>query len=194
MNQREPRPLPRESLRVLHYVALLLLPVLDATNTNATGRSRSTGQFRAPAPAGSTPYLLALGPPPLRFQEYTPPPDLSTRLPAGAPPPPSGSASLNPPSSDVILPIAETPSLPPPAATKSDVKDTPGRPKKSAPSAIIPDDTRAPVRPEDFLPFFQIPGTAKGPAEVSVVVPIPGSVPPPAPLPPSSATYTQTPR
>ena len=48
---------------------------------------------------------------------------------------------------------------------------------KPIPPAILPDDTRPRVRAEDFLPYFRIPG-----------------VPVPAQLPPSSATYTQTPR
>jgi hypothetical protein len=47
----------------------------------------------------------------------------------------------------------------------------------------LPDDTRPKVRAEDFLPFFQFPGTA--PAEVA---PPP---PPPASLPLSTATYSQ---
>lgn len=178
----------------MHYVALLLLPVLDATNTHATGRVRGLGRIGPSAPEGSTPYLLALGPPPMRFQEYTPPPDLSAHLPAGAPPIPSGVSPNNPASADVILPIAETPPAPPSAAMKPEARDGAGRPKRATPSAIIPDDTRAPVRPEDFLPFFQIPGTAKGPAEVSVIVPVSGTAPQPAPAPSSSATYTQTPR
>jgi hypothetical protein len=47
----------------------------------------------------------------------------------------------------------------------------------------LPDDLRQPTRPEDFLPYFQLPGPGVNPG-----------VPAPAPLPPSSATYTQTPR
>ena len=51
------------------------------------------------------------------------------------------------------------------------------------PLPILPDDLRQPTRPEDFLPYFQLPGPGVNPG-----------VPAPAPLPPSSATYTQTPR
>ena len=45
------------------------------------------------------------------------------------------------------------------------------QPSKPAPAAILPDDTRPVIRAEDFLPYFQVPGA----------------------LPPSSATYTQSP-
>lgn len=194
MNQREPRLTPRESLWAHRYLALLLLPVLAPTNTNAIGRSRSSGPSRAHAPEGSAPYLLAVGPPPLRFQELAPPPDLSTRLPAAAPPSHSSKSTTHALTPDMIPPASETTALPAAVATTTELRDPSPSPGKPAPAAIIPDDTRPPVRPEDFLPFFQIPGTARGPAEVSAIVPVPGNLPSPAAIQPSSATYTQTPR
>jgi hypothetical protein len=63
------------------------------------------------------------------------------------------------------------------------------------PAAILPDDTRPAVRPEDFLPFFQVPGAAKSAGEVNVIMPANAlTTPPAAPLPRSSATYTQSPK
>ncbi len=64
-------------------------------------------------------------------------------------------------------------------------------PPKPTPRAIIPDATRPTVRPEDFLPYFQIPGSARSANEVNVIMPA-NSVTSPAPatLPPSTATFT----
>jgi hypothetical protein len=63
-------------------------------------------------------------------------------------------------------------------------------PEKRAPLSILPDEMRPQVRPEDFLPFFQIPG-AHGNPDVTVAVPVQAQ---PAQPPPqtSSATYLQT--
>jgi hypothetical protein len=58
----------------------------------------------------------------------------------------------------------------------------------------LPDDTRPTIRPEDFLPYFQIPGSARHPADVTLLVPVPSAAPAPASLTPSSATYTQSPK
>jgi hypothetical protein len=58
---------------------------------------------------------------------------------------------------------------------------------KPAPVPILQDTVRPQVQAEDFLPFFLIPGAAK----------TVGSAPPapqPGQLPPSSATYTETPK
>jgi hypothetical protein len=59
------------------------------------------------------------------------------------------------------------------------------------PPPILPDDTRPKVRAEDFLPFFQFPGSASANGDVTVVAPVPSSAPTAAPLPASSATYRQ---
>ena len=91
--------------------------------------------------------------------------------------------------------IRTTDSVPP--AVKATSESSPAvnpapEPEKSAPSAILPDEVRPQVRPEDFLPFFQVPGSATQPGDVTLVMPVPRSVPTPPALPPSSATYTQT--
>jgi hypothetical protein len=55
------------------------------------------------------------------------------------------------------------------------------------PPAILPDDLRKEVRPEDLLPFFQFP---RGGATIGVGVPVPSQAPAPV-MPQSSATYRQ---
>jgi hypothetical protein len=196
MNHREPPQLPVGVRRALHCLSLLLLPALAPKAAHSLPRSRP-----APGPAlespgpDAVPYLPALGALPLRFQRATPPPDLVTQPAAGAPPVPSltltestvAQANAAAAQSTAVTARSEKP----PADTNP--KPTPP-PAKPAPSSILPDDTRPAVRPEDFLPFFQIPGTAKAPGDVNVVVPASFSAPTAAPLPPSSATYTQTPK
>jgi hypothetical protein len=64
--------------------------------------------------------------------------------------------------------------------------NTPETPKPAA-VPILQDTVRPQVQAEDFLPFFLIPGAPK----------TVGSAPPalqPGQLPPSSATYTETPK
>lgn len=187
MNHREPRLLPRESRSTCRYIALLLLPVLvPSANTHAIGRSLTPNASRAARPAGSAPYLLNLGSPPLRFEEFVPLPDLSIRPALGGSNPVAAIDTQTANRPDVI-PADTGMHLNSPPATHAGPMENSLRP---TPASIIPDDTRAPVRPEDFLPYFQIPGAG----EVSLIVPVPRAIPPPPPLPPSSATYTQTPR
>src|SRR5581483_1603875 len=128
-----------------------------------------------------------LGAPPLRFQEAAPPPDLVTRPAAAAPPTPA----LTPTENSVALANA--------AATRSATikesspeesqplpatnKDTPPAPAAKTAPAILPDDARPSVKPEDFLPFFQIPGNARQPGDVTIVSPAPKAAPAPASIP-----------
>ena len=177
-----------------HCVAMLLLPLLDPIHACATGRMRSSSQSRTDWPEESAPYLLAVGAPPLRFQELPPPPDLSIVRPAVAPPSLLATPASETSHQDVIVPVSEPLAARAPAETKIETKETALPPKKPGPAPILPDETRPPIRAEDFLPFFEIPGSRRGPAEVSVSVPVPPSVPSGPPLTPSSATYTQTPR
>lgn len=147
----------------------------------------------APEPqpeASSRPYLTAIGSPALRFSEAIPPPDLTVRPAAGAPPHPPEDAALTPELSkpDVtVAPVTTPPQQEVPPSEQTVAKpSTPTKP----PAAILPDDTRPKVRAEDFLPFFQFPGSANSSSDVTVVAPL-SSAPGPAPLPPSSATYRQ---
>jgi hypothetical protein len=139
----------------------------------------------------SRPYLAAINPPGLRFSEALPPPDLSVRPPAGAPPAPAAVAEPVAVAAAALPPAAARPPLaaesrPPPAAPAgpASVPATPTPP-------ILPDDTRAKVRPEDFLPFFQFPANAAQADGVTVVAPATLTPPTPGTQPPSSATYRQ---
>jgi len=142
-------------------------------------------------PRSSRPYLAVVGPPSLRFREtIEAPPDLSTRPPAGAPPYPA--ASLPSSSPQPVQP--EVPARSPassvvqPAQPPAAVAKLAGPAETQTPVApIIPDEARPKVRPEDFLPYFQFPGSEKNPEDVSNV-PTP---PQPGVQPPSSAIYRQ---
>jgi len=189
MNHREPPHLPVDSCRPLQIMALLLLPALAPMHTLATSRMGSV--------ANSSPYLLAVGAPALRFREPPPSPNFSKRPPANASPATDGEASSQAVAShrpDVLL------ALPPPTSSAEGANSTnpasqPSNPQPPPlPAPIIPDDTRPNVRPEDFLPFFQIPGSAAVPVGVTVIAPVPQAAPTTATIPVSSATYTQTPR
>lgn len=137
------------------------------------------------------PYLPVCGAPPLRFERPAPPPDVATDPPAAAPPIPS----LDP--TETLVATANSAAMQPvePAPAPAAVAEPDAtEPAKTAPRPILPDDTRPAVRAEDFLPFFRVPGAGRNPAGASIVVPgVPAAPPGPA-NPPSSATYTQTPR
>jgi hypothetical protein len=190
MNHREPPHLRVGARRALHMLSLLLLPALAPKGADALPRGHRPLERGNPP----TPYLPALGVPTLRFQEATPPPDLVTRPPAAAPPQPALSTTENSVAADNAaavarsVPAAQEAEPTHPTAAKTTPKDT-GTPP---PPAILPDDGRPAIRPEDFLPYFQIPGTARHAGDVNLLVPVPGSAPAPAPLPPSSATYNLT--
>lgn len=197
MNHSEPPHLPVGARRALRCLSLLLLPALAPKAAHSLPRSRS-----APGPAvespgpESVPYLPALGARPLRFQRATPPPDLVTHPAAGAPPVPALTLTESTVAQANAAAAQSTggTARPEKPAAENAPKPTPP-PAKPTPPSILPDDTRPIIRPEDFLPFFQIPGTAKTPGDVHVVVPASSfSAPTAAPLPPSSATYTQTPK
>lgn len=82
-----------------------------------------------------------------------------------------------------------------PANAATPAGNEPSAPSIKTPPAILPDDLRSTVRPEDFLPYFQIPGSAQNPGDVTLLVPaLPKNAPAPATIPASSATYTQTPK
>ncbi len=151
-----------------------------------------SGQSVAPEPSSHSitrPYLAAVGAPALRFGEAVPPPDLSVRPAAGAPPQPieeHGAPLIEPIRGDVTA-MPPTSVAPEAISSPEPIRSTPSKP----PPAILPDDTRPKVRAEDFLPFFQFPGSASANGDVTVVAPVPSSASTAAPLPASSATYRQ---
>jgi len=192
---------------------VLIIAWADAMNTNIkaafvkSARRRGCGLFFAacvfpgsalclpsstPGRSGhsdSRPYLLVVGPPMLRFREaIEPQPDLSTRSPAGASPHPLSGQSTGLPSAirtDAASP-GQTRAAPAPAPQGSPGQKAPPD-AGPTPSPILPDDVRPKVRPEDFLPFFQFPGSRPNPEDVSSVP----TAPAPGMQPPSSATYKQ---
>ena len=196
MNQREPTSVPQGPGWAFPCLALLLLPSLSG--------ARAPALTQLPPQAGLTQqnaYLVALGAPPLRFQDPVPETDLAVR-----PPKPGVSKPIvsNHPSTateaagDVSFADASRSSAAPETrhettdTISTDTAENPSKPVRT-PLPILPDEVRPQARPEDFLPFFQIPATQSG--DVNVIVPVPhspGSVT--TALPASSATYTQTPR
>jgi hypothetical protein len=177
MNHREPPQLPSGMRKALRCLSLLLVPALALDQGHAGTRLRSTIRTGSePAP-----YLPIVGSPALRFEEALPPPDLVTRPAAAAPP----VAALSPAESSVAVANSDAArsTVVPPDDTGTDKPVVPPpAPQTKTPAPILPDTLHPITRPEDFLPYFQIPSVTQS------------SVPGPAPLPPSTATYTQTPR
>lgn len=197
MNQREPTSAPLGAGPAFPCLALLILSLL--TVVRAWSRPM-TPQWSASTQARH--YLVALGAPPLRFQELAPPPDLTSRPPAAAPPQPPTEVveDFDVAMDDVSLefPFRDIPSstsfeFPTVAPTtvypENESEAVPVEPR--TPPPILRDEMRPQARPEDFLPFFQIP--VSQPGDVSVMVPVPRAPAASTPLPASSATYTQSP-
>lgn len=182
----------------LRLILACLLPVVA-----------SSGPAVAPEPARpgrSRPYLTTLGAPQLRFAQTVPPPDLTVHRTAAPPLPPSeeigqantAAAATAFGSIDALpgSPAENTTDLAPPPPELGPLPESihalgnPAAPKPP-PISILPDDTRQKVRAEDFLPFFQFPGSGPGRSELNVIVPVPPTPPAPGTQPPSSATYRQ---
>ncbi|HEY0967498.1 MAG TPA: hypothetical protein VGD88_08920 [Opitutaceae bacterium] len=191
-----------------HCLALLLLPALAPGFSRAMPRPRvNPGPDAAVQPRHlPQPYLRVVGAPPLRFAADAPPPDLVTRPPAAGTPPgladnhetepaPSlGNLDNSAPETASTTEVVDA--MPVPSVQPADVAPAsrmPSTPAPSGPAPILPDDTRPSLRPEDFLPFFQLPGTSGVSADVTVIAPVPRQAPAPPAQPPSSATYRQTP-
>jgi hypothetical protein len=145
----------------------------------------------------SLPYLLAVGPPPMRFAQSLPLPDVSTRPPSAAPPVPAiveeiaaaNAASAKSVGSHLSSPVASPDiQVPEPASTSVASGETAKSPPAKTPAALIPDETQHELRPEEILPFFQLPG-ANG--ATTIVVPAVPASPEQTRLPVSTAVYRQ---
>ncbi len=179
--------------QTLPILALLLLFGFAPGSTLAGSRPRSgihmIGDRRAPV---REPYLIAVGAPALRFREPETASEPAARSVVVGPPVPG----LNADEAVVAVANAAAVRVPSVREAKPDSVNAPKSgpalsiPRKPIPLSILPDDTRPQVRAEDFLPFFQIPGAAQGGDAPAAFAPqsAPGA------LPPSSATYTQTPK
>lgn len=187
MNHREPPHLLADTRKASHCLALLLLSAMAPHRAPAL-----------PRVAEPTPYLPAMGAPPLRFRPPFPPSDSALHLSAAAPKP-----AIAP--HEALIDPAQTaaPQASPVSATEENHSTTASTDKPSdsnastparPPLPILPDTARPAIRPEDFLPYFQIPGSARHADDVTLLVPAPKAAPAPATIPPSSATYTQTPQ
>ena len=192
MNHCEP-PHPRAAVRqAVICLSLGLLPVLAPHRVDAKPLLRPLFAVVSPASV-SAPYLPAIGAPQLRFAEAALPPE---RSPQSAP----VVAAVTPPSVATApaesVPVAE--SAPATSAALNahgdETRAAPNPDRAKDPEPILRDDVRPVVKPEDFLPYFQIPGSARKPADVTLLVPAPNAPPTPGSVPPSSATYTQSPK
>lgn len=192
MNHCEPTHSLRRARKARHCLSLALLAAIAPAGLHAQTQPRPFLRTAKADTTEPTPYLRVKGAPALRFQEPAPPPDLVTRPAAGASPMPA----LTPTETSVALANAAAAASAEPAATSPALAPATAPADKPAPAKtpapILRDDTRPTVRPEDFLPYFQIPGAAQQPGEVMLIAPAPRSAPTPATLPPSSATYRQT--
>jgi hypothetical protein len=183
-----------------HLLFFLFLPGLT-TEVGLTSSAEALGEdgfgsgYRGP----SRPYLRFVGPPPLRFEEAKPPPDLASR------PPGTGPALPEVPSETARTPAApvqpvQAPKSPTqaPVAPKPQVlkETTPATGKPDGPPTptptILPDEDRQQVKPEDFLPYFQLPPSGNSGAPGAPGTPAaPGADAAPREIPSSSSTYNQ---
>jgi hypothetical protein len=190
-------PSPKGGIsRTLRYFSLLLLPALAPKVAHSLPRARplpDTERRRT----NDTPYLQAFGALPLRFAQPIPPPEALTQPAAAAPPNPAQSltetavAQANAAAAQSNVPTHLPIPAPVPADSTPPTKTSPDLP---GPTPILPDDTRPAPRNEDALPYFVVPGSGRGPGQVNVIVPAPITQSPGPAIPPSSATYTQSPR
>jgi len=149
---------------------------------------------RLPEGDVSSLYLPVIGPPPLRFAQAPPPPDLSTHPAPVAPPRPAvteeiaaantaSTKSVATPQGVVTEQDQTIQTEVNPAASGAPVKG----PGNKEPQALLPDDTQRETRPEEVLPFFQFPGSGG----TTIVVPPAATSQEPTRLPVSSAVYRQ---
>jgi hypothetical protein len=193
VNQHKPPPCSGGLRQTLHCLAMLFLSGLVPESTLAESRQRlgirAPGDWRT---SKGEPYLAVIGAPGLRFREPEPEPALPP-VAVGPPVPGLNAAEAAVAVANVsALRVPATEEAGPVRVTAPPHEPAPKETAKSVPPAILPDDTRPRVRAEDFLPFFQIPGTIQ--TGEAPVVPGARGAPGPAPLPPSAATYTQSPR
>jgi hypothetical protein len=189
-------PLRGRAIAVLCRTSLILLHLTMVATAYAAQRTLSL------APAISRPYLAILGSPLLRFQEFIPPAPPLVKAVSSGPPIAASSPEVveitqaNNQAATTTPPLNQVKSLPelaePNRVATNDPKEAPMEEQpKTKPLPILPDDTRARVQSQDFLPLFRFPGTSSANEEISVIAP--GIPVPPAPnsLPPSTATYQQ---
>lgn len=185
MNHREPPHASAAGRKAVHCLASALLCAVTLPGVHAISH-RPVITFAARVPE-SVPYLPINGAPPLRFAE--------------APPPKPVEPVAGPSASSTTSPATETTNSSSTSATdgNASIETTTAAVTKDpapakTPAPILADEARPMVRAEDFLPYFQIPSSARRPGDVMLVTPGIPTPPSAGPMPPSSATYTQTPK
>ena len=199
MNSRATPPATAKGRRAWLFLSVLMPALASKVNT------QNPSLPPPPEHGSSRPYLQVIGPPPLRFEDVLPPPDLSVRPPAGAPPRPNPPATVDvvpartaaAPAATKSVPTvtagpaspASAPLTPAPAPVSAPASASAGNGTSGngSPAPILPDDVPASVRPDDFLPYFQYPGATQQPEPRYGR----GREQPPAPQPTSTATYNQ---
>lgn len=185
MNQRAKKPRPVDARLAGFRLALSLLPAvaISAPTTLAPEYFPATR---------SRPYLAIVGAPDFRFGS-PPPPD--SRPVASAPPQPAAepSETAPPPAADPAMTAVAAPVVPAsePAQAPAQPDPAPAPSPQKTPPPIIPDNTRSRVRAEDFLPYFQFPGSGNSNGDVTILAPGAPAAPSASAIPPSSATYRQ---
>ena len=172
MNQRALSPAPAGLRRAWFVMPLLLLGLAtEIAQSTAPPLNAEEAPLSDLGRAACLPYLRFIGPPPLRIQESLPPPDLSSRPPPAGPPKTGGNSKpdivhgpvqdvpvMAPPPSPVATIVS---SAPPKLAPRTQETPAADQPAQAGPAPLLPDDGRARVRPEDFLPFFQFPSASQ---------------------------------
>jgi len=180
MNFRANKRFLAQVRKIWYYCFVGFSPAL----ASKVGERHLSGAERQHVPVGqleaSHPYLTVVGAPPLRFEE-------PVQFPSPAPPAPAPVAARDSAAPRPSEPAPKGPAQPPAAAQNTlpapaNSARSAGQPASpdSAEPSIIPDELRPRVKPEEFLPFFQLPGSRAPSA------PAPDA---PPPLPPSTATY-----
>lgn len=194
MNHRERMRRPVPTHRTMRCFTLLLLPALAPGLLLGYPRDpRAIAMGRRYCGVAPLPYLPVLGAPALRFERTNPPPDLVTQPPAAAPPIPalSPTETVVAQENTAAALATEHPASRSVAAGSDSGGIVPST--KNTPSIILPDGSRPTVNAEDFLPFFQVPGS-RATTKPTVIIPSPPAPSPGPFVPPSSATYTESPR
>ena len=164
MNQRVAAPLPVPQRKATWAYLTLLLPALatDVAQTTALPARADESAFPFVPFEEIRPYLSAVGGPPLRFETVAPPPDVSARPPPGGPPSPRAKSETDVVRTGAIAAMEPGPKAVAPGKTKPEetvAKSTTITAGPPPPPSILPDEGGKKVRPEDFLPFVQFPGT-----------------------------------
>jgi hypothetical protein len=184
------RHMPPGAQRALRGLALLVV-VLSSQEALATLRLPKF--YATSVRVSARGYLSSVGAPELRFQAPSSPRVRpSPKSAVGAAPAKIEEANA----ASGAAASAGTQSVAPAQSTRVDTVPDEIAPQKtkSGPSQrILPDTARPVAHPEDFLPFFRFPAATGPSGSVDVVVPVPATAPAGPPLPPSSATYNQSP-